>query len=252
MTDTPTFTIEGWYWQRGFHHVIGVDEVGRGALAGPVVAGAAALRVSSIRYQVSGKKHNDILHNTLYIIPDTILSLGIDDSKRVSAKQREALVPYIRRYFHCTVAEASVGEINRYGIVEATRKAMRRTIRKLVFSMQYVVSGMKQNGTIPNTKYKIPNTKSGSFLLLDGGFPLPHCPGFPLARQQAIVRGDQTSITIAAASIIAKVHRDSVMTGLSDMYVSYRWEKNKGYGTQPHRDAIQQYGRTPLHRLDFL
>lgn len=239
----PTFSLEISYWNQGYSSVIGVDEVGRGALAGPVVAGAVMLkRIKNYESRIK-----------------EIIRLGINDSKQLSAKQREILVPEIQTYFHCTIGEASVGEINRYGIVKATRKAMRRAIRKLLRHPERPegVEGSRPHTGNPTgffapgcTRRCVPPLRM-TYLLIDG-FPLPRCSGFPIGRQRAIIGGDRKSISIAAASIIAKVHRDSVMTGLSDMYVSYRWEKNKGYGTQPHRDAIQQHGTTPLHRLDFL
>ncbi len=241
----PTFSFEQLLWKKGSSLVIGVDEVGRGALAGPVVAGAAAVKVWSMKNGVSGIRKNINIQNTPYKILDTILSLSIDDSKRLSARQRETLVPHIEHYFYCATGEASVAEINRYGIVSATQKAMRRAIRNLVCSMQYFVSGIKKNGTMQNTK-------NVSFLLIDGKFSLPYCLGLPITRQQAIIKGDQQSISIAAASIIAKVYRDDLMQRLAREYPNHEWQTNKGYGTKRHLQAIQERGITSMHRQGFV
>lgn len=224
----PSFDYEKRLWEQGCSLVVGVDEVGRGAFAGPVVAGAAAVQVSRIEYLVSG------IQDTKYNIQDTILRLGIHDSKLVPAKRRQALVPHINAYFHSAVGEASVGEINRYGIVAATQRAMRRAIRGLVSRSAYLVSSIPEQ----------------SFLLLDA-FHLPHCSGFPRSRQQAIIKGDQLSISIAAASIVAKVYRDAQMEQLAHKHPQYGWEENKGYGTRLHRMMLAKHGITPLHRSLF-
>lgn len=181
----------------------------------------------------------------------TILSLGIDDSKRLSPKERKELVPQIERYFYCGVGEASVWEIHRYGIVEATQKAMRRAVRSL---WSFVISHSQNNKTDMNRithDQRLTTNDSSAALLLDAFF-LPRCCGFPLTSQQAIIKGDQKSISIAAASIIAKVYRDGLMEQLAKKYSLYRWEKNKGYGTALHREAIGQNGLSALHRRSFI
>src|SRR3989344_2332627 len=109
------FTFEKTCWEKGFPLVVGVDEVGRGALAGPVVAGAAVYRIQNSEFRNQKK----------------ILRLGIDDSKRLTPKRREALARIIQKYFYTGIGEASVTEINGVGIVKATQRAMRRAVNKL-------------------------------------------------------------------------------------------------------------------------
>ena len=181
--------------------VAGVDEVGRGALFGPVVAAAV-------------------------ILPETAVAplkqLGVTDSKRLSPKKRIDLSQQIRNIaIDCQVGLASVREIDRLNILQATLLAMRRSILKL--------------------------NPQPQLCLIDGNQSIPNL----LIQQQTIVRGDQTSIAIASASIIAKVWRDQLVVRLARKYPEYDLIQNKGYGTQKHRDALQIYGASPQHRLSF-
>lgn len=194
--------------------VIGVDEVGRGAFAGPVVAAAASLK----------------LPKKLKLLT-SISCLGIDDSKKLSPLKREKLVKEIKKYFYWGIGEGSVVEINRLGIVKATEKAMRRAVKQLLYLK----------------KLKLLKT----FVLVDA-FYVKYIPGVGLKNQKAIIHGDQKSISIAAASILAKVYRDILMQKLALRYGKYHWEKNKGYGTKEHREVIRRYGATKLHRRKFV
>ncbi len=181
--------------------IAGVDEVGRGALFGPVVAAAV-------------------------ILPDEALSelaiAGVTDSKLLSAVQRSTLAAQIRS---CAVAYqvcyASVWEIDRLNILQASLLAMKRAVLKLKVA--------------PN------------LCLIDGNQRVPslHLP------QQTMVKGDQRSLTIAAASILAKVWRDELITRLSTKYPQYNLASNKGYGTPAHRLALQQHGPSRFHRRSF-
>jgi len=201
----PDFRFEKGYWKKGYGVVIGVDEVGRGALAGPVVAGAVALKRG-----------------------DSLLGIGIDDSKRLAAKKREGLAKIIRKDAAVGIGEVGVAYINRHGIVKATQKAMRKSIANLKL-------------------HKNPKI----FVLVDA-FHVKYIPGVGLENQKAIIKGDQKSISIAAASIIAKVYRDKLMVRLGKKYPKYKWRENKGYGTEKHLAAIKKHGPTKLHRLAFL
>lgn len=187
--------------------VVGLDEVGRGSLAGPLVAGAAYL------IEKNGLK--------------SILKLGIDDSKRLSAQSRAELVLPIKKYFKTSVGESSVGEINRLGIVRATRLAMKR-------ALSGILSG-----------------KNSAYFFLIDGLPLKNFPGGQ-KRQLAVISGDQKSVSIAAASIVAKVHRDRLMRRLDREFPAYFWGRNKGYGTRLHLERIQAKGICLHHRLQFV
>lgn len=187
--------------------VIGVDEVGRGALAGPVVAAAVYLPIR----------------------PEFWLSLGIDDSKRLTPKKREELAEIIKEKAIWGIGEVNVAYINSRGIVKATEKAMRSAVAQVVSKC----------------------LNQQCYILIDA-FHVKNVPGVGLKNQQAIIKGDQKSISIAAASIIAKVYRDNLMTKLHTISNIYGWKDNKGYGTKKHLTAIGKLGITKLHRKNFI
>jgi ribonuclease HII len=182
--------------REGFQRVAGIDEVGRGPLAGPVVAAAV-------------------------VLPSKVDLPTLRDSKQLSAAQREALRHEI---LGCacdvSVASADASEIDRLNILQATFQAMLRAIHGLRFTPD--------------------------FLLIDGPYQLPIA-----IPQRGVVRGDQRSLSIAAASVIAKVHRDQLMGEQHRLYPAYGFQRNKGYGTAEHLQALRRHGPCPLHRLSF-
>ena len=183
--------------------IVGVDEVGRGPLAGPVTAAAVFVDRQKIT--------SDLLTK-------------IDDSKKIPQKQRATLSKQIEGIAIIGIGWASSSEIDQLNILEATMLAMQRAI----FSLR------KQIILDPD------------YILIDGN-KAPRLD-FP---SKAIVRGDEKSISIAAASIVAKCKRDSFMTSLSKLYPYYGWEKNAGYGTREHLAAIEREGITAYHRRSF-
>ncbi len=177
--------------------VAGVDEVGRGPLAGPVVAAAV-------------------------IFPENCVIDGADDSKKLTAAEREDLFTVIMERAVCVrLGAASSREIDRINILRATGLAMRRAV----------------SGLYPAAEH----------LLVDG-LPMPE---LGLDRQTAIVGGDGAVHAIACASIVAKVCRDRLMCRLAARYPLYGWESNKGYSTPGHREALLLHGPTPHHRRSF-
>lgn len=176
--------------------VCGIDEVGRGPWAGPVVAAAVILDLSAV--------------------PE-----GIDDSKRLSARRREALLDQLVASARLGLGVASVAEIDAINILQASFLAMRRAVTAI--------------GVIP------------SYALVDGAH-VP--PGLPCPAQ-AVVGGDARVLSIAAASVVAKVTRDRIMVALAQQFPGYAWEKNMGYGTQAHRDGLDRLGVTQHHRKSF-
>ncbi len=205
---SPDWVFEKEVWKRGFKLVAGVDEVGRGSFAGPVVAAAVVF-----------PNGRPISSHPLVII---------NDSKQLSAKQRELADVWIRKNaLSFGIGEATVSQINKFGIKKATEIAFRKAI--------------------VNCQTKI------DFLLIDA-FYIPRVRQLGRDRQKAIIKGDTKSISIAAASIIAKVHRDRLMSRLSKQqkYKMYKWDKNKGYGTKDHRDTIKKYGLSSKHRKLFV
>ncbi len=204
MKSLPTFKFEKEYWDKDLKVIAGIDEVGRGALAGPVVAGCVIF-----------KQNQNI-------------EILIHDSKILTQKQREIANVWIKENsLSWGIGSATVSQINKFGIVKATEIAFRKAIK--------------------NTQINIDQ------LLIDA-FYIPHVKGLRHKNQQPIIKGDSLSLSIAAASIIAKVHRDTLMTklALNPKYKEYQWKNNKGYGTSIHREAIKKHGKTRLHRVSFL
>ena len=187
--------------------ICGIDEAGRGPLCGPVVAGAVILPA-------------DIL--TTWEDPEGMMIEGLNDSKQVSEKRREALYEEITAktvsYGVGVIPPARIDEIN---ILQATYEAMRLAVQDL--------------SQVPD-------------LLLNDAVTIPELP----IRQAAIIKGDSRSLSIAAASIIAKVTRDRMMFQYAEMYPAYHFEKNKGYGTADHIQALKEHGPCAIHRLTFI
>lgn len=205
------FKYEKKLWDKGLQIVVGMDEVGRGAFAGPVVASAVAFAPNS-KLQIS--------------------KIKVDDSKKLTAKQREEANRWImENALAWGIGIAGVGHINKKGIISATNFAFRSSLKELKMKIE----------------------KQIDYLLIDA-FYVPYIAGIPRDKQNPIVKGDSLSLSISAASIIAKVYRDKLMTNLgrNTNYSYYFWEKNKGYGTKEHRDAILKYGITKHHRKKFV
>lgn len=213
MRTYPTFAIEQKYWNNGYL-VIGIDEVGRGPLAGPLTMGAACFDCAA---------NPDLLKS----IPDS----GINDSKLLSHKKRCTLDPFIRtNSLAYSICSASTEEINTYGIS--------RTINKLI-----VITAQKILQNLPKIK---------SYVVVVDGIYKPKIGGIKEDNVISLIDGDALSYTIAAASIIAKVERDTYMTQQATEYDKYGWERNKGYGTKEHIRAIKNHGPTPQHRTAFI
>lgn len=207
----PDFSYEKNYWKKGYY-VIGVDEVGRGALAGPVYVGAVCLCPPETNNSAWTKYQ-------------------INDSKLVLPNKRQQLSNMIRQQSCAySIASSDVNTINKKGIVYAVHTAVRQAVKNLV-------------------KTFLP--EKPVFLLLDA-FRIKYIPETGLKNQLAIIKGDQKCLSIAAASIIAKVERDRIMTQLAGQDNRYLWDKNKGYGTKDHREALKLCGATKLHRKLFI
>ncbi len=182
--------------QNGAKYIAGVDEVGRGPLAGPVVCAAV-------------------------IMPLDDLVVGVDDSKKLSAKKREQLAKEIKEKALCfTIVEIDEKIIDEINILQATRTGMKRAIESLKIT--------------PDT------------VLTDGNMTIDIAH-----KQKSVIHGDALSYLIGAASIIAKVHRDNLMDEYAKTYPHYAFEKNKGYGTAEHIQGIKEYGLCPIHRRTF-
>jgi ribonuclease HII len=191
----PDFTFEEDLISRGEICIAGVDEVGRGPLAGPVTAAAVILDPANI--------------------PD-----GLNDSKMLSRKKREALEPLIFAKAEVSIAHATVEEIDEINILRASHLAMERAIAGL--------------GRVDHA-------------LIDGNM----IPRGLIIPATTIIKGDARSLSIAAASIVAKICRDRIMVGLAQQYPGYGWDTNAGYGSKSHISALHRLGVTPHHRRSF-
>ncbi len=193
---TPDFSHELAARARGLIRICGVDEVGRGPLAGPVTAAAVILDTDRI--------------------PG-----GLDDSKKLTAARRDRLAAQIWDQAEVAIGHASVAEIDEINILRASHLAMLRAVQGL---------------------------RSAPELALIDGNMVPRDFGYPA---ETLIGGDARCLSIAAASIVAKVARDRIMTELSQSYPGYGWEKNMGYGTRVHGAALLDLGITPHHRRSF-
>lgn len=201
MTSSPDLSNEKKLWL-AWSHVAGLDEAGRGALAGPVCVGAVILPSD---------------------FPSLLQTLsGVRDSKQLTPRRRDQLAPRIKQVsLTWGIGFASAAEIDELGIVPATRLAASRAIEAMPI--------------FPD------------FLLTDFRLELPELD----LPQAALVRGDQRSLSIAAASILAKTARDELMVGLDAQYPPYGFARHKGYGSLAHRKAIGEFGFSPVHRKTF-
>jgi len=192
----PSLKFEQKLWERGYKRVAGVDEAGRGPLAGPVVAASV-------------------------VLPTNVSILGINDSKKLTQKRREDLYGWILGYASVGVKVINHETIDEINILNATKKAMVEAVENMAFAKP-------------------------DYLLVDGTIAL-----LTKIDQEYIIKGDEKSMSVAAASIIAKVTRDYIMEDLHNIFPVYGWDKNKGYGTKAHREAIKLYGPSMYHRKSF-
>ena len=192
----PDYQLEAALTEQGRIRIAGVDEVGRGPLAGPVVAAAVVLDPAAI-------------------------PAGLNDSKKLTAARRERLYDILHASAQVSIAEASVEEIDALNILRASHLAMERAVAAL--------------------------DPAPDFLLIDGNL-IPAGLSIP---SQAVIKGDGRSVSIAAASIVAKTWRDRLMVDLAQQHPGYGWERNAGYPTKEHRTALQNLGATPHHRRSF-
>ena len=184
-------------WEAGKKYVAGIDEVGRGPLAGPVVTAAV-------------------------ILPEDFSVLGVDDSKKLSPKKREELYSLIlEKAIAVSIGRREPEDIDRINILEATKEAMLDAVRGLKVKPDHVlIDAVSLKGL--------------------------ECP------QTAIIKGDAKSVSIAAASIVAKVTRDREMVEMDRIYPGYGFASNKGYGTKAHYEGLKKQGPCPIHRKTFL
>lgn len=204
----PNIRRENKLFRSGYRLIAGIDEVGRGALAGPV----------SVAIVIFDKKGLDKIKN-----------LKLKDSKKLTEKNREKFLKVIKKFARkIRVRSVSNKIIDKINIYKATNLALEKLMTNLKINPE--------------------------FLLLDGGlkFDLKRKEKKFKLKQKVIIKGDEKSLIIAAASIVAKVYRDNLMKRLAKKYNYYKFEKHKGYGTRLHFKMIRKYGISPIHRKTFL
>lgn len=210
----PNLSEEKKLWKEKYDFVIGLDEAGRGPLAGPVVAAAVCIN-RKIDF-----KNNSFLKK-------------INDSKKLSAKKREELYKKITKNLDIKWGIGVVSEkiIDKINILEATKLAMEKALRQAQGKLFRQAQG---------------NLNKKEFLILDGNFKINS-----KIPQKNIIKGDQKVLSIAMASIIAKVYRDKLMTKIHKKYPEYGFLQHKGYGTSAHYAMIKKHGVSVIHRKSF-
>jgi len=209
----PNFNEEKKLWKLGYNIVVGIDEAGRGPLAGPVVAAAVCFKIENL-------KINKFIENWKLEIENSIR-----DSKQMTAKQREDAYKKIIQCKNIAWGVGIVSEkiIDKINILEATKLAMQKSFKKL----------------------------NPDALLIDGNFIVRQNSGAKKILQKPIVKGDQKVFSISAASIIAKVTRDRIMAEYHKKYPQYGFDKHKGYGTASHFANLKKFGACKIHRKTF-
>ena len=210
--------------------VCGLDEAGRGPLAGPVVAACV-------------------------FIPQEVRKEGfwdrVNDSKKLTEKKRDELFDLIMAHTHYGIAQSSVAEIDQINILQASLLAMKRAFEGMLGNENLIPLTLRACGAPPSPRRGEGWGEGGDnperWIALVDGNQKPKLPCFI----QTVVKGDSISLSIAAASILAKVTRDRMMKELCALYPMYGWSRNAGYGTALHLQAISKYGITDYHRRSF-
>ncbi|MFC1751677.1 ribonuclease HII [Patescibacteria group bacterium] len=201
--------------------VVGIDEAGRGPLAGPVTVAAVIAKANS-KFEYRNSKQIP-----KFKFQNSKLLVGIKDSKKLSAKQRSDWEKIIRKNFKCSVATVSPQTIDKIGISRATKQAVNRALHQL-------------------SRFNLDNLKP-CMVFLDGLLKAPKS-----YNQKTIIKGDEKVPLISAASIIAKTYRDRKMVRFHKVYPQYDFDKHKGYGTKQHFQKIKKYGISVHHRNSFI
>jgi len=235
----PNFNEEKKLWKKGFNFVVGLDEAGRGPLAGPVAA-AVVLIKSKTKNHLIPQNYADFVEHSRQnrnserkraVLKPKIFE-GINDSKKLSEKQRNYFYRILTNHENIKWGIGIVSEkvIDKINILNATKLSMVKAIDNLV----------------AKSKIQNPKFKNIDYLLIDGNFKIKS-----KIPQKSIIKGDQKVMSIAMASIIAKVTRDRIMEKFHKKYPQYRFDKHKGYPTELHVKMLKKFGDCPIHRKSF-
>ena len=249
--------VEKKFTKKGYRVIVGIDEVGRGSLAGPVMAGAVQIserRPTRIGYAegvAGGKAKSEKLQPKVKDLFKKLLA-EVKDSKQLAPKRREEIYRQIVKCSYITFGVGRVGEktIDKINILEATRLAMKRAINNLKSKIQTSYMGEPiglQSNLNSNPKFKHQMSNSIiDLVLVDGNIQLD----IDVA-QKSIIKADEKIFSCAVASIVAKVRRDSIMKRKDEKYPQYGFAQNKGYGTEFHCKMLKKYGPCKIHRYSY-
>ncbi len=218
-------------------YIIGIDEVGRGPLAGPVAVCAFLIKDEKFLESAIGKAYGKVLPK-------------LKDSKKLSKKQREVWFEFLKKQKaegDCDYAVSFVSpeNIDKFGIAKCIQKALNESLAKITTqdysnSSRFTLKGSDATQNLHNP--------ASFYIFLDGGLKAP----IEYVNQETIIRGDELHPVISMASIVAKVTRDAVMTKYGKDYPEYGFERHSGYGTKSHYEAIKKHGQTPIHRKSYI
>ena len=217
-------------------YIVGIDEVGRGPLAGPVAVCAFLMKEDSFLENPKEKK-----------LPK------LKDSKKLSKKQREVWFEYLKvakteGLCNYVVSFVSPENIDKFGLAKCIQKALNESLKKVASQNLPNFLELSLKGSDADKNLEDSASLASYHIFLDGGLKAPA----EYVNQETIIRGDELHPVISLASIVAKVTRDAVMTKYAKTYPEYGFEKHSGYGTRAHYTAIKAYGLTPIHRKSFI
>lgn len=238
-----SFNLEKKYISRGYDFIVGIDEAGRGPLAGPVVACACTHKrnLELVNGNLDKKNPNYQLLFTNYS--------KIRDSKTLSEKQRESIYDFICENFYVGIGLCDHKTVDRVNILQATFLAMKKSLSDLSRQTPHPLtpSPARGRGWIERKRNPGEGKKEKYIILIDGNKTIPNLS----IEQKAITNGDKIVKTISAASIIAKVTRDRIMRRAHQKFPKYCFDRHKGYGTKIHMGALKKYGPCEIHRRSF-
>jgi len=236
-------------WKRKYRFVVGLDEAGRGPLAGPVVAAAVMIRPenrkakkSLVRIQGKNKQGSNFAIKQLS-------NLGVKDSKKLTPKKREKLYEVLTNHPLVEWGTGRVGPklIDRINILEATKLAMKRAVKNLETKLQKkMCPNFRDRENLDEFQKKVKNKIKIDFLIIDGNFRI-----YMSIPQKSIIKADQKVFSCQAASIISKVTRDRAMERYHKKYPQYSFAKHKGYPTKYHCKMLKKFGPCKIHRKSF-
>jgi ribonuclease HII len=228
-------------------YIIGIDEVGRGPIAGPVAVCAFLIKDKNFIEFCLGQTYAKKVGPSYVKLPK------LRDSKKLSKKQRNVWFNFLKeqkekRNCDYAVSFVSPENIDKFGIAKCIQKALNKSLMEVALRVFPNFPRFTPEGPYTDENLKRPASLDLLYVYLDGGL---HAPA-EYVNQETIIRGDELHPIISLASIVAKVSRDRIMVNYAKTYPEYGFERHVGYGTRVHYDAIKKHGQTPIHRKSFI